>query len=432
MGKKVDETLATLKDLGTPSELRGLANQGYGLVEPLPANAHIHLPPNFSAFETVEQAIDLASDQNISVLGVSNYYDFQVYGEFSERAREKGIFCLFGLEIICMQEDLRQAGIKVNDPGNPGKTYLCGKGITRFGKWTSEAERLINTIRQNDRQRMQEMIALLNATFNKRGLATQIDENAVIDMIVRQHQSPRETVYLQERHASQAFQEFFSQQVPTSESASRLNTILGAETKTGLENHVAIQNDIRSHLMKAGKPAFVDESFLSFEEAQQLILELGGIPSYPTLADGTSPICDYEADIHDLVRKLHSRNVHAAEWIPVRNSPAVVREYVTKMRDAGLLLTSGTEHNTLDLIPLAPTCNDQSMPADLQAVFWEGACVVVAHQFLTLHGECGYVDANGNPNPEYATADERIRSLAQVGAAVLGKYQEACSAPSQS
>ncbi|MBD14319.1 MAG: hypothetical protein CMJ72_04025 [Planctomycetaceae bacterium] len=432
MGKKVDETLATLKDLGTPSELRGLANQGYGLVEPLPANAHIHLPPNFSAFETVEQAIDLASDQNISVLGVSNYYDFQVYGEFSERAREKGIFCLFGLEIICMQEDLRQAGIKVNDPGNPGKTYLCGKGITRFGKWTSEAERLINTIRQNDRQRMQEMIALLNATFNKRGLATQIDENAVIDMIVRQHQSPRETVYLQERHASQAFQEFFSQQVPTSESASRLNTILGAETKAGLENHVAIQNDIRSHLMKAGKPAFVDESFLSFEEAQQLILELGGIPSYPTLADGTSPICDYEADIHDLVRKLHSRNVHAAEWIPVRNSPAVVREYVTKMRDAGLLLTSGTEHNTLDLIPLAPTCNDQSMPADLQAIFWEGACVVVAHQFLTLHGECGYVDANGNPNPEYATADERIRSLAQVGAAVLGKYQEACSAPSQS
>ncbi len=430
MGKKVDETLATLKDLGTPSELRGLANQGYGLVEPLPANAHIHLPPNFSAFETVEQAIDLASDQNISVLGVSNYYDFQVYGEFSERAREKGIFCLFGLEIICMQEDLRQAGIKVNDPGNPGKTYLCGKGITRFGKWTSEAERLINTIRQNDRQRMQEMIALLNATFNKRGLATQIDENAVIDMIVRQHQSPRETVYLQERHASQAFQEFFSQQVPTSESASRLNTILGAETKAGLENHVAIQNDIRSHLMKAGKPAFVDESFLSFEEAQQLILELGGIPSYPTLADGTSPICDYEADIHDLVRKLHSRNVHAAEWIPVRNSPAVVREYVTKMRDAGLLLTSGTEHNTLDLIPLAPTCNDQSMPADLQAIFWEGACVVVAHQFLTLHGECGYVDANGNPNPEYATADERIRSLAQVGAAVLGKYQEACSAPS--
>jgi hypothetical protein len=27
---------------------------------------------------------------------------------------------------------LCEAGVRVNDPGNPGKTYLCGKGITRF------------------------------------------------------------------------------------------------------------------------------------------------------------------------------------------------------------------------------------------------------------------------------------------------------------
>ena len=47
--------------------------------------------------------------------------------------------------------------------------------------------------------------------------------------------------------------------------------------------------------MKAGKPAFVEETFVSFEEAHRLILELGGIPSYPTLADGASPICPFEA-----------------------------------------------------------------------------------------------------------------------------------------
>ena len=58
------------------------------------------------------------------MLGASNYYDFQVYADFAERARAEGIFPLFGLEIICMQEDLRKAGVKVNDPG---KTYLCGK-----------------------------------------------------------------------------------------------------------------------------------------------------------------------------------------------------------------------------------------------------------------------------------------------------------------
>ena len=50
-------------------------------------NAHIHLPPNFSAFDSVEQAVTLAADEHIGVLGVSNYYDYDVYGEFVERAR---------------------------------------------------------------------------------------------------------------------------------------------------------------------------------------------------------------------------------------------------------------------------------------------------------------------------------------------------------
>ena len=428
METPVDQTLASLRNLGTPRELRELASRGYGPTEPLASNAHIHLPPNFSAFETVEQAVDLASQQGISVLGVSNYYDYQVYGDFAERAHGKGIFPLFGLEIICMQEELRKAGVKVNDPGNPGKTYLCGKGITRFDKMTDEANRLLSVIRHNDRRRMREMITLLSAKFSEGGLKNDIDENTVIDMVVRRHGSPRETVYLQERRASQAFQELLSEKVSSTERRTRLNAILDAQMKADPEDHVALQNDIRSHLMKAGKRAFVEEAFLSFEEAQQLILELGGIPSYPTLADGATPICDFESDPGELIRTLQSRNVHAAEWIPVRNSPAVARGYVTRMREAGLLLTSGTEHNTLDLIPLAPTCNDQSMPADLQAIFWEGACVTAAHQFLTLHGDCGYVDSAGNPNPAYATADERIRGLAQVGAAVIAKYLETCTA----
>ena len=146
MGKQVDEALAALKGLGTPEEMRGLAAEGYGATEPLPANTHIHLPPNFSAFESVQQAIDLAAKEDIGLLGVSNYYDYEVYGDFVERAQVKGIFPLFGLEIICMQDDLRTAGVKVNDPGNPGKTYVCGKGITRFGQMTDEAQRLLNEI----------------------------------------------------------------------------------------------------------------------------------------------------------------------------------------------------------------------------------------------------------------------------------------------
>src|SRR3990172_1794236 len=158
MGTQVADALAALRDLGTPDEIRVLAERGYGPASPPRVNAHIHLPPNFSAFESVEQAVNLAAEEHIGVLGVSNYYDFEVYGEFVERARAKGIFPLFGLEIISMQADLRNAGVKVNDPGNPGKTYICGKGITRFDAMTPEAARLLGVIRRNDSRRMATMI----------------------------------------------------------------------------------------------------------------------------------------------------------------------------------------------------------------------------------------------------------------------------------
>jgi len=357
---------------------------------------------------------------------VSNYYDYDVYGEFVARAQANRVFPLFGLEIITMQEDLRQRGVKVNDPGNPGKTYLCGKGITRFDRMTDEAARLLGVIRRNDRARMAAMIERMRTALRERGLAIDVDETAVIDMVVRRHGSPRETVYLQERHISQAFQEALFAQVPATERADRLAAVLGAKLQAATDDFVAVQNDLRSHLMKAGKPAFVDEAFLSLADARRLVLELGGMPSYPVLADGASPVCEFEADADALVAKVKECGIHAVEWIPIRNKAAVVREYVTRMRAAGLAVTAGTEHNTLDLVALEPFCKDGPLPAEVRAMFWEGACVVAAHQFLTLHGECGYVDGDGRPNPAYASSDVRIKSLARIGAAVIRRYDETC------
>jgi hypothetical protein len=179
--------------------------------------------------------------------------------------------------------------------------------------------------------------------------------------------------------------------------------------------------------MKSGKPAFVEEQFLSFADARQLVLELGGFPCYPVLADGASPICEFEADPDKLIRELQARDVHAVEWIPIRNQTSVVVDYVTKMRAAGLAVTAGTEHNTLELIAFEPFCKNGAVPASIRSIFWEGARVAAAHQFLTLHGECGYVDRDGRPNPDYDSADTRIRGLAAIGAAVIQRYFETCA-----
>jgi len=427
MGRQVSEALDALRNLGTPDEMRALAQNDHG---PRPAprvNAHIHLPPNFSAFESVEEAVNLAAEEGIGALGVSNYYNYDVYGNFVDCARKKGVFPLFGLEIICMDDALRDAGVKINDPVNPGKIYICGKGITRFDEITPQAARLNDLMCRNDSTRMAAMVERMAQVFAQRGLETNIDQSAVVEMIVGRHGSDRDTVYLQERHISQAFQEALFEMVQPQERIERLNGILGAETKAkDPEDFVAMQNDIRSHLMKVGKPAFVEETFISFDDSYRLILELGGIPGYAAVADGAAPISDFEQSPEELIAAVKGRNIHAMEWIPPRNTIDVLRDYVTKIRKAGLAITAGTEHNTLDLIQFDPFCKDGDVPDDIRAIFWEGACVVAGHQFLTLHGECGYVDGEGNPNPDYASADERIKSFAKIGAAVIRRYFEAC------
>src|SRR5579862_8284008 len=196
---------ALFQDLDAPDALLVRAAERSAPSSRLRVNAHIHLPPNFSAFETIAQAVDLAAEQDVRVLGVSNYYDYGVYAEFATRAGERGIFPLFGLEIIALIEDLVRAGIKINDPGNPGKMYLCGKGITRFDPMSVEASELLAVIRNKDSARMARMTARLAEVFVAAGLDTGLDEEAVKDRIVARHGSPRETITLQERHVAQAF-----------------------------------------------------------------------------------------------------------------------------------------------------------------------------------------------------------------------------------
>jgi len=58
------------------------------------------------------------------------------------------------------------------------------------------------------------------------------------------------------------------------------------------------------------------------------------------------------------------------------------------------------------------------------AIFWEGACVIAAHQFLVMHGKTGYVDAAGRPNAAYKDAESRVAAFKKLGEAVIGLYRE--------
>lgn len=412
------EPLMFLNRLGRPEDLWTQAEEV--LLRPRPANTHIHLPPNFSAFERVSLAVQLASEQGVRVLGAGNYYDFTVYEEFSRLCLEAGIFPFFSTELIAFEPEMAEQKIRVNDPGNPGKIYLCGKGITRFSPFFAEAAEQMAAIRRNDGARMKAMIETMSERFKNAGYPIKLDEQAVIDRVVKRHGSATQTVTLQERHIAQAFQEVLFEMVSVEQRSDALSAVYNCSSKAVADDVVGTQNDIRSFLMKAGKPCFVPESFGRLCEAKTLIDRLGGIACYPILADGAAALCEYETPVEELIERLKENGFVMAEFIPVRNRPDALAAYATALRKAGIVLTAGTEHNTLDLTPLTPACADGSpIPAELNDWFWEGVCVVAAHQYLCAHGRTGFVDAHGRPNPDWPGDEERIDAFARLGQVVL-------------
>ncbi len=415
-------TFETLRNLGSPEEL---IQEGGDRPISWNANSHVHLPPNFSAFDSVEQAVALAASEGVRVLGASNYYDFEIYSKFEAEARRLGVFPLFGIEIIAMIPELQDAGILINDPGNPGRIYLCGKGITRFDPPSGRARELLAEIRDNDSGRMKEMAARLERLFGEAGIRTGLDEDIIRAEIASRHGVRREQVFLQERHLAQAFQGAFFERVRPVDRVRKLSRVLGVASRSAPDDPVGVQAEIRSHLMKVGKPAFVTERFLGFDKAVELILGLGGIPSYPTLADGASPICPYEDPPAKLVETLKRNGVHCAEFIPIRNEPATLERYVRTMRDAGIVITAGTEHNTRDRMPLEPRCmRGQPVAGPLRGIFLEGACVVAAHQFLVARGRAGYVNGDGFPSGSFPAFEDRISYFRGLGAALIARYHE--------
>jgi hypothetical protein len=381
-------------------------------------NAHVHLPPNFSAFADVEDVVATAVREGVRIVGASNFHDLRVYRRFAANALAAGVLPLFGVEFITVLEHLRAAGTRVNDPANPGRMYLCGKGVDPFGEPSPAALDIDARSRAANRARATRMIELLRARFTEAGLATDLDDAAITTIVAARAGVPADWVVLQERHLALAFQQVLFDAAPLADRAAVLERIYGGPARAASNDPVAVQAEIRARLMKSGRPAFVDETPLSFADARRLILDRDGIPAYPTLADGTSPICEFEDGPEDLAARIADLGIHAAELIPVRNDPDVLLAYVRAFRSAGIIVTAGTEHNTSDRIPLEPRAKDGApIPDEALDIFYEGACVVAGHQAERAVGRPGFVDHAGKLGPEPIEA--WIRRFAVVGAAVI-------------
>ena len=77
-----------------PDELLNWASQ-HTIQTPILSNLHIHTPYSFSAFADIHEAVNLAREQGIRVLGISDFNTTTGYDEFTQECGKGGIFPVY-------------------------------------------------------------------------------------------------------------------------------------------------------------------------------------------------------------------------------------------------------------------------------------------------------------------------------------------------
>ncbi|MCK3682724.1 hypothetical protein [Maribellus sp. YY47] len=377
-------------------------------------NGHIHTPHSFSAFSNIEQPFEMAKSEAVSVLGINDFYTTDGYNEFAEMAQKHKIFPLFNIEFMALQKDLQEAGVRVNDPSNPGRTYFSGKGLCQPAKMSEASFQKISNLQTESNRQTYEMVEKLNAFLAENDIDLQFDADELQSRLAKN--------LFRERHIAQAIRIAVFEKAETDLGRAQLfNAIFGGkDVKSAIDDVAGLENEIRNNLLKAGGAAFVPEdpkAFLSLEEVKELIIDAGGIPCYPVLLDfGNANFTDYEADKEKLLAELKSKNVFSIELIPGRNNFQIFKNFVLFFHQNGFVITFGSEHNTPQLDPIKLSCGGGiDLDEELKQINYEGTAVVAAHQYLIANGKEGYLKG------QIAKTDEKA-AFVELGKAVIAKF----------
>jgi len=378
-------------------------------------NGHIHTPYSFSAFDKMETALIMAKEEKIAVLGINDFFVTDGYETFYKSCLRNNVFPLFNIEFVGLMKTEQKNGTRINDPNNPGRIYFCGKGLDYpFRAGLLDKIRLKKVIRESQNQ-VRMMIDKLNSLIEPIDSSLRITYEDIKDKYARE--------LVRERHLAKAVRVLAMKNFNTSEEQlGFIETLYGGKkTKTGLDNPAALENEIRSNLLKSGGPAFVQEdesSFMELNRILKIIVNAGGIPCYPVLLDDPSgKFTEFENDAEKLCSTLSSLGIGCIELIPGRNDPSMLKDFVEFFHEKGFVITFGTEHNTPELIPLTVVSRG-SVPLDesLKRIAWEGACVIAAHQYLRAQNRQGYFLDDGT------ISLKQKNGLAKLGHMVIEYY----------
>ncbi len=379
------------------------------------ANGHIHTPYSFSAFSDLDAVFKMAKEEKIAVLGINDFYVTDGYDSFLKGCINNKIFPLFNIEFIGLMKEEQKNGIRINDPNNPGRIYFSGKGLDYPFHTGFMLRKQLKSVIQESQVQIKAMISKLNGLIRA--------ENPSLALSYEIIKSKYAHNLVRERHIAKALRLDAVEHFSTPEEKIRFLEKLygGKKSKADLSNPAALENEIRSNLMKSGGAAFVEEdesSFLELKKIVKIILKAGGIPCYPVLLDDPAGKCtEFEEDPEKLYQALKGLGIECIELIPGRNDLNIMKKFVEFFHNKGFIITFGTEHNTPEMIPLTvSTRGSIALDEKLKKIAWEGACIIAAHQYLRADGRQGYVLPDGKHS-----VDQK-KELASLGKLVIEYY----------
>ena len=350
-------------------------------------NVHIHTNESFSAFRSVTAAVWQAVREGLAVLGINDHYTMDGYEEFRRACEIAGIAPVFSLEAVAMDRAAEASHILLSDPNNPGRVYLCGKGVTRIPPDSSAAMQSLARMRAALERRNREMAAKVAQIFQERLGAEGPTWEAVRALTPRGNAT--------ERHV--AWATLVRLRALAAERGAPLDEILErccAAAPPAAADDAALHIFVRSKLLKAGAPCYVresEEAFVSSEELREIFLAFGAIPSYVVLGN---PITSGERDIEALLDRLEAQGFYAIDVIPHRNTRERLAEIVSAARRRWWPVFNGTEHNTPESRRLL---DPFALDPEFEPWFRQSTAVLLRHQALAGRGKQGFVGENGRP-----------------------------------
>jgi len=398
------------KDLPSPDEMKNLAENAQ--VTTMKVNGHFHTPYSFSAFDCTEKVLQMAVDENIDVLGINDFYTMAGYEEFASLCSSYKKFPLFNIEFMGLLKEEQEKGIKVNDPANPGRTYLSGKGLDYPVSLKGNSLQRLEGVRRESDLQVREMVQKTSDYLVSIDPDLAIDFDEILDQYTRG--------MVRERHIAQVIRiRVFEKYNNDADRLAILTSIYGGrECKANIQDTASVDGEIRSMLLKSGGPGFVKEdpkAFLDIPDVIKIIRDAGGIPWYPVMLDDSKGyVTEFERDYEALYNRLTSLNIWSLELIPGRNTLSFLISFTRFFKERGFVITFGTEHNTPVLDPLTVSAGDGELDEELLSVNFEGAAVIAAHQFLRAHGEQGFIGADGKPGD--------IREYVRLGKTIIQQF----------